>query len=145
MDVMGDMYRYRNDTSKLKHVQIVGVFKLCVCVFSWGKEALLPKLMRGRCCAQSTDGLALVVRQSMSAAMTPLSQSPKKNKPVMVEDDGELYTLNLCKDLQSEATRQEGASYQQQAWKLPVAEKSSRPAEIYAKNLLKEVAEATSL
>ena len=36
--VMGDMNRYRNGTSKLKHVQFAECFLVCVCVFRRERE-----------------------------------------------------------------------------------------------------------
>ena len=63
---MGDMYRYPNDTGKLKHAQFVEGFWLCVFFVRGG--GLLPRRLRGRCCAQSTDVPALVMRFFCAAA-----------------------------------------------------------------------------
>ena len=56
--VMGDMYRSRNDMNKLRHVQCVESFELRV---FFERGVFLSRLLRGRCCTQSTDSLALVV------------------------------------------------------------------------------------
>ena len=57
--VVGDMYRYRNDTSKLRRVQFVEGF-LVECVFR-ERGGFLTRRLRGGWCAQSTDSPALVV------------------------------------------------------------------------------------
>ena len=56
--VMGDKYRYRKDMNKLRHFRSVDVFS-DECVFH-ERRRLSPQTLRGRCCTQSTDVLALV-------------------------------------------------------------------------------------
>ena len=85
---------------------------------------------------------------------------------MMVEDDGELHTINLFKDRYNlRQDERKGQAMSNKQWKLPVAEKRSRgkstglgarvfeqkimeicaAKNIYAKNLLKEAEEATGL
>ena len=80
---MGDTYRYRNDTSKLKHVSIRCRFFSCVLRESG--RLLPPTHLRGRCCTQRTEVPALVMRFSVQllhrrAATTPSSLNTVKKK-----------------------------------------------------------------
>ena len=81
--VMGDLYRYRNDTNRLGNFQVVDVSWLSEFFFMQG--GLLPRRLRGRCCAQSTDVLALVMRFCVQlllnrGATTPSSSNTIKKK-----------------------------------------------------------------
>ena len=78
--VMGDKYRYRNDAKKLRHLQLFHASYLNE--FSM-RRGLLPRRLRGRCCTQSTDVPALVMRFRVQlllkrGATTPSSINARK-------------------------------------------------------------------
>ena len=81
---MGDKHRNRNDTEQTETYSIRGCVLGCVCFFMGGR-GFLTRRLRARCCTQSTDNLALVMRVCVQLLLSRgrtwhSSIKPSKNK-----------------------------------------------------------------